>query len=147
MNESRTELILQTIVTTLDGLGKPAGLTVQRSRRQPVAPRELPLLSVLPGQEEAQRARPHKLCPLTDRWLTFKVRARVVGELAALDPFRQWILAALLANASLGGLALDLEEQGTEWEDIDASDADYAQADMSFRVRYTTSRNDLTRAA
>jgi hypothetical protein len=72
---------------------------------------------------------------------------RVAGNDAQLDPIRCWTLAALFTDPSLGGLALEIEERATEWQEADASESDYSQADYTFRVRYVTARGDLTRAA
>jgi hypothetical protein len=147
MADSRTELILQAVAAALDGAGKPAGLTVCYQRRQAVEPGELPILLIDPVREDPKRATESRFCKVTDRWLQFRVRCRAEGDFSALDPLRQWAVAALLSNPSLGGLALEMEEQPTEWEDADASDTDYFQADLLFRVRYTTARNNLTKQA
>jgi hypothetical protein len=147
MAESRTEQILQAIVAALDAVGGPAGVAVNRSRRQTVNRDELPMLSVYPLMEDVKRATENRRSPVTDRSLLFQVRCRAEGEDGALDPLRQWTVQTFHADPSLGGLALEMLEVSTEWAAADASDADYSVAEMSFRVRYATGRGDLTKQA
>lgn len=147
MAESRTEQILQAIVNALEGEGKPSGSTVNRSRRQAVNPDELPMFSVYPLREDKKRATENRRSPILDRRLLFRVRCRAQGQDEALDPLRQWAVAALATDLSLGGLALEVLEEEEEWAAADASDADYSVAEMSFSVRYQTARGDLTKAA
>jgi hypothetical protein len=145
MADSRTEQILQAIVAVLDAEEKPGGVTVNRSRRQAVKPEELPMLSVYPVQEDVTRARENRLSMVVNRHLLFQVRCRAIGEDEELDPLRQWTVEALHADPSLGGLALEVLEESTKWNAEDASDSDYSVADMEFRVRYVTARDDLTK--
>jgi hypothetical protein len=147
MAESRTEQILQAIVNALDGGGKPSGLTVNRSRRQAVNVDELPMLSVYPLREDKKRATENRRSPIMDRRLLFRVRCRAEGQDEALDPLRQWVISALGADLSLGGLAIEVAEEDEEWAAADASEGDYSVAEMTFSVRYQTARGDLTKAA
>jgi len=147
MADSRTEQILQAIVTALDADGKPAGVTVNRSRRQAVEASELPMFSVYPLREDIQRATENRRSPLVSRSLLFRIRCRAAGQDEALDPLRQWAVAALHGDPSLDGLALEILEDSTEWVPADASEGDYSIAEMNFNVRYTTARGDLTKAA
>jgi hypothetical protein len=48
-----------------------------------------------------------------------------------------------MADQSLGGLALEIMEESTDWDADDATDADYSVAAVDFVVRYTTSRSNL----
>lgn len=147
MSDSRTELILQAIVAALDGEGKPSGLTVNRSRRQAVPPADLPMISVYPLREEIKKPADNRRSPVKDRHLLVGLRCRAQGLDDAADPLRQWAVAALESDPSLGGLALDAAEESGEWAAADASDADFTVAEMSFSVRYITARADLTKAA
>lgn len=147
MADSRTEQILQAVVSILDGPDKPAGLTINRSRRQSLKPGDNPMISVYPLREETTKALPGRRAPVMDRRLFVGLRCRAQGTDETTDPFRQWAVAALNGNPSLNGLALEVGEEGTAWETADATDADYSIAEMSFSVRYTTARADLTKAA
>jgi hypothetical protein len=48
-----------------------------------------------------------------------------------------------MADQSLGGLALEIVEESTDWDADDATDADYSVAAVDFLVRYSTSRFSL----
>jgi len=147
MADSRTELIIQAIVAALDAGGKPSGSTVNRSRRQAVEPSELPMFSVYPMAEETKLARENRLSGVADRTLSVRIRCRAAGTDEQLDPLRQWVVAAMHTDPSLGGLAINTVEQSADWAAADASDADYSVCEMDFSVRYTTARADLTKAA
>jgi hypothetical protein len=147
MADSRTEKILQAIVAALDAAGKPSGSTVNRSRRQAVEPSELPMFSVYPKEEAVKLATESRRTGVADRALTVQVRCRAAGTDEQLDPLRQWVVAALAADLSLGGLAINVVEMGGPWDAADASDNDYSVCEMDFSVRYTTARANLTLAA
>lgn len=144
MADSFTERILQAVVTALDGVGKPAGLTVNRSRRQSIEKSQLPMISVYPIREDAQPATENaRRSPVMDRSLRVQVMCRIVGDDRANDLLRKWAVQSVMADPSLGGLALGITEESTDWDADDATDADYSVAAMDFLVRYTTSRYDL----
>jgi len=147
MADSRTELIIQAIVAALDAGGKPSGSTVNRSRRQSVEPAELPMFSVYPIREETKLAHENRRSGIADRTLSVRIRCRAAGADAALDPLRQWVVAAMHADLSLGGLAINVIEQSAEWAAAGESDGDYSVCEMDFSVRYTTARANLTLAA
>ncbi len=143
MADSYRERLLQAIVAALNGSGKPAGTTVNRSRRRPVELTELPMISVYPIREEKAVPGENRRSPIIERTLRVQVKSRVVGEDAALDPHGKWVVAALLADPSLGDLALDVAEDATDWDADDATDADYSVDATDFLVRYRTSRKNL----
>ncbi len=147
MADSRTEQIIQAIVTALDGEGKPAGVTVNRSRRQSVAPDELPMLSVYPVSEKVQTATENRRSPVVTRNFVARIRCRAAGLDDQLDPLRQLAVAALNANPSLGGLALGVFEEEATWAAADASDDDFSVCELDFRIWYATARGDLTKPA
>jgi len=142
--DSYTERILQAVVAALDGAGKPAGLTVNRSRRQSIEKNQLPMISVYPIREEAQPATENaRRSPVMERNLRVQVKCRIAGDDKANDPIRKWAVQSVMADPSLGGLALGITEESTDWDADDATDADYSVAAIDFLVRYTTSRYDL----
>ncbi len=143
MADSITELILQAVVTALDGAGKPAGVTVNRSRRQSLEKSQLPMISVYPIREEVTRATDNRRSPLVERRLRVQVKCRIVGDDQANDALRKWAVQSVMADQSLGGLALEIVEESTDWDADDATDADYSVAAVDFVVRYSTSRFNL----
>lgn len=143
MADSYTERVLQAVVTALDGAGKPAGLTVNRSRRQSIEKDQLPMISVYPIREEVTRATDNRRSPLVERNLRVQVKCRVVGDDKDNDALRKWAVQSVMTDQSLGGLALEIIEESTEWDADDATDADYGVAAVDFVVRYSTSRFNL----
>lgn len=143
MAVSYTERILQAVVAALNGANKPAGVTVNRSRRQSIEKSQLPMISVYPIREEVTRATDNRRSPLVERRVRVEVKCRVVGDDQANDALRKWAVQSVMADQSLGGLALEITEQSTDWDADDATDADYSVAAMEFVVRYSTSRFNL----
>jgi hypothetical protein len=141
--DSYTERVLQAVVAALDGASKPAGVTVNRSRRQSIEKSQLPMISVYPIREEVARATDHRRSPLVERKLRVQVKCRVVGEDWDNDALRKWAVQSLMADQSLGALALEIIEESTDWDADDATDADYSVAAVDFVVRYSTSRFNL----
>ena len=143
MADSYTERVLQAVVAALDGAGKPAGVTGNRSRRQSIEKSQLPMISVYPIREDVTRATDNRRSPLVERRLRVQVKCRVVGDDKDNDPVRKWAVQSVMADQSLGGLALEIMEESTDWDADDATDADYSVAAVDFVVRYTTSRSNL----
>jgi hypothetical protein len=130
-------------MAALDGAGKPAGLTVNRSRRQSIEKDQLPMISVYAIREEVTRATDNRRSPLVERNLRVQVKCRVVGDDKDNDVLRKWAVQSVMADQSLGGLALEIAEESTDWDPDDATDADYSVAAVDFVVRYSTSRFNL----
>lgn len=143
MAKTRGENIVLFLLDALQGVGKPPNLNVNRSRRRPVETDELPMVSIYAVREEVARATANRTSPTVDRTLRVQVRSRVKGQDDVLDPLRAWVVKAVMVDRSLGGLALGITEDSTDWETDDASDADYSVASMDFLVRYTTNAGDL----
>lgn len=83
---------------------------------------------------------------LVDRALTLRLVAVTRGEDAIDRADRAMVAAhaALLRDATLGGLSLLLHEVDCEWEAEDA-DAGAAALPARYQIRYRTFANDLTR--
>lgn len=141
---TKTELLMQAVVAALDGAGKPAGAVVDRNRRQPTAASELPRISVERLDEGVEKATASRSSPLVDRRLRIAVVSRIAGADAALDPFSQWAVQALMADQSLGGLAAGIDEQAVNWEYDEDSQVDYSVEARTFQIRYVTRAGDLT---
>ena len=101
------------------------------------------MVSIYAVREEVARATANRTSPTVDRTLRVQVRSRVKGQDDVLDPLRAWVVKAVMVDRSLGGLALGITEDSTDWETDDASDADYSIASVDFLIRYTTNAGDL----
>jgi hypothetical protein len=105
------------------------------------------MISVYPIGEEVTRATDNRRSPVVERRLRVEVKCRVVGDDQANDALRKWAVQSVMADQSLGGLALEIVEESTDWDADDATDADYSVAAVDFVVRYTTSRFNLENKA
>lgn len=136
-------------VNALDAAGKPPGLTVDRQRTRSLSASDLPAQVVYAVQEEVNTGPGFGAGPDRRRKAirTFRlcVEHRVDAENdapdAALDPLLSWAVQALCDDASLGGLADDLKEIGTTWDEAE-QDKVYASAKTFFEVRYFTNAAD-----
>jgi hypothetical protein len=139
---SRRSQILDAVVTALDAAGKPTGVTVSRTRANPLEDAELPAMVVARVQEIAPRgdgSRGYK----AKRVLTVRVECRVVaatdGETLedALDPLTSWAVVALMTDPTFGGLAVNTQETVTQWATADAH-AVHGAAAVDFEITYIT---------
>ncbi len=142
MADSIRERILAAMVAALNAAGKPAGLTVNRSRRQSIETVQLPMMSVYFAGQENSLPGENRRAPLMDRQMNVHVISRVIGADIALDPLYKWTVKALMTDQTLGGLALAITETSSEADTDDTSDADRTVETIVFRVRYITNRVD-----
>lgn len=140
--------ILDAIVSRLNGAGKPAALTVARFPVSNIEEASLPHVAVVPGRESVDRPSDKmRAYPVRERRLTVRVECRAKasgisqGPDEALDPLVAWTTKALLADATLGSLALECEESEISWQG-DESDHRFGLAIVSFVVRYKTNSQD-----
>lgn len=135
----RSQLV-DAVRAALDADGKPAGLTVV-SRTTPTAERDaLPRVVVSRVREENQKAFPTQLrSPLVDRHCHIRLDWWVGGDEPEddLEPLLAWGTAVMLADATWDSLAVDTNEDSTEW-DTDQSDENIGHAWMDFTIRYAT---------
>lgn len=136
------EQIVDVIVQKLDEAGKPSGLTVHRYRTRPIHRDALPAMVVYllrdPKDQTIRGA-----VPEAQRTLRVGVECRVEGEPidTQLDPLYVWAVRQLREDPTLGGLARDLQEAGTEW-DAGELDKAYGAAAAVFEITYRTHLND-----
>lgn len=141
--QSIREQIVQAVVAALVPVAGAAGATLSR---QPVVPTDrarLPALLVFPESETVRRANDR-----SERELLLRVVAVAAGsETEAPEPIADRLLtaahAALMADVSLGGLALALEETDAEWQQDDV-DMEVAAMPVRYRIAYRTLAHDLT---
>ncbi len=117
---------------------------MHRFRARPIGADQLPAQLVYvvnetvetgPGQARGPNAK-------AVRSLTLRVETRVdagssTAPDAALDAYLTWAVAQLCGDPTLGGYAIEISEQSTEWAATEA-DKVYAAAQTDFLIRYIT---------
>lgn len=138
---SLREQILEHVAAALraDGPGRPAGLTVHRSRHRPIDKDALPAQCVYLVREDVAPSPDGKAA----RELTFAVESRATGAVpdTALDELLTWAVRQLLADATVGGICWRIEEKSTEWDAV-AADKVLAAARTLFQASYHTLETD-----
>ena len=141
--QSIREQIIQTVVDRLTPVAAARGATI---RRQPTVPSDrshLPALLVFPDSEAVRRVNDR-----TERDLVIRLVALAVGTATeSPEPIADRLMtaahAALLADVTLGGLALGTAETDTDWQQDDA-DMDVAALPSRYCITYRTFVHDLT---
>lgn len=134
----------QTPATTVQNpVARPSNLSVNRERRRPVEVSELPLISIYPVREDVKRATENRRVQLVERDLEVHVLCRVGGNSSFNDPLRIWAVQQIMADQTLGGVAIEIQEESTDWNPDDDSSTDYDSADLKFRVRFQTNRTEM----
>jgi len=137
---SKREQILAAVVTALAGT-TGVGSRIFRSREDALDAAESPSLIVMPDSEEPQEL----TNGLVEAKLQFSVHvfARAVSAPdTTADATAESVHAKLLAAPTLGGLAIDLSEAGTEW-DFDQADQTSVIVRMRFVAWYRHARASL----
>jgi len=135
---SREEQILAHIATTLaatTGIG-----TVYRSRMEAFSRDEAPALVVEPL---GSRCQPYSTCKLdwsVDVAIVVHTRGPIPDQLA--DPIRVSAHALLMADRSLGGLAIDIMPTTSDPQ-LDKADLMSLWQVNTYQVRFRTLHNDL----
>lgn len=137
---SRREAVLQAVVAALNGAGKPADLTVHRSRHRPIDKDELPAQVVYLISETVPT---QYGVPLVDREVIVAVETRATGTPSdqALDEYLSWTVRALITDHTLGGAAMNVTEQETTWI-AEEMDKVYGAAQQRFAIVYRTRHDD-----
>lgn len=128
---TKRESILQYIVTALGAVSSITG--VYRSREDALAREEAPALVVLP-QREDPRALVHAYVE-KDLTVSVSVYTRGAAPDQAADPICQQVYALLLGNPTLGGLAIDVTDEGTTWQ-LDQADTTACWTELTLKVWY-----------
>jgi hypothetical protein len=139
VGEAISKHVAATLTTAL------SGVTVERFRLRPYEKAELPAVAVTPIREEQEYGPgPQRKASGVKRMFRFSVRASVPGDPPDedLDVLRGNIVAALMSDRSLGGLALGIGEAGTEWEAEAGSDFSFGVVTIHFDVLYSTRSDD-----
>ena len=139
MADTKRELILSRIKSNLDAI---TGATVYRSRVEPLARGEVPAVIVEPVNDQPNDTIVYNKIDWTMRVrVTTLVRAALPDD--SSDTYSQQVHLLLMADQSVGGYALDLTPDRTDFELYEA-DVPLGVISQDFLVKYRTSRTDLT---
>jgi hypothetical protein len=133
---SRREQILAAITTTLEAV--PGAVGVWRSRAEALMRDEAPAIVIAPARD--QPAVPRVSTRFIDHSFTLEVavnaRGLIPDQLA--DPLLVAIHALLMADRSVGGLAVDVRPGATSWQ-LDKADLTSCWAVQQWTIDYRTS--------
>ncbi len=138
---SKREQILEAIKTALTG-SATLGATVYRSRVTPLARGESPAVIVEPVRNDVEQ---NTSLPTLDHSMQVRVAVIVRGEIPdqLADPVINAAHSAIMADLTLGGLAIDVQPGETEFTMQDA-DQPVGVIFSIYIVRYRTSVGDLS---
>jgi hypothetical protein len=132
---------MQALFAALSGT-TGVGTRIYRSRVEPVARAESPALVLEPVSNTVEQ---NTCLPTLDHTLTVRVvvivRANVPDE--ASDPIVQSLHGKIVADLSLGGLAIDVQPGPTEFT-IEQADTPVGVIYCTYRILYRTSVGDLS---
>ena len=138
---TKRESIMQALFAALTGT-TGVGTRIYRSRVEPVARAESPALILEPGIDAVEQ---NTCLPTLDHTLTVRVvvivRANVPDQ--ASDPIVQSLHGKIMADLTLGGLAIDVQPGPTEFT-IEQADTAVGVIYCTYRVIYRTSVSDLS---
>lgn len=135
---SKREQIMQAIVTLLAGI--PGSTGVYRSREDAMTREESPCVVVRPDGEDVEEV----AIGLIDARLTVRVEvyARGAAPDSAADAVAEVAHSRLMSSPTLGGLAVDIIEDGTDF-DAEGADQDAGITSMRFIVWHRRGRASL----
>lgn len=138
---SRREQILTYLRTALVGTDG-VGTRIYRSRVEPIARAESPALIIEPLNDTPQQ---NTSLPTLDHTLTVRVviivRDTVPDQVA--DPIIVSLHAKLMADLTLGGLAIDIQPGPTDFT-LESADIPVGVIFCTYRILYRTKVDDLT---
>ena len=138
---TKREQVLEAIKTALTG-SATLGATVYRSRVTPLARGESPAVIVEPVRNDVEQ---NTSLPTLDHSMQVRVAVIVRGEIPdqLADPVINAAHSAIMADLTLGGLAIDVQPGETEFTMQDA-DQPVGVIFSIYIVRYRTSVGDLS---
>lgn len=138
---SLREQIVAAIAATLTGT--PAGSNVFRSRAIPIGRSLSPAIVVTPVSEATEA----QIGSRSDRRL--QVRVEVIARGAVPDSLADATCVSahskIMADTRLGGLCIDIEEAGAEW-DFDDADLDAVSVATTYAVVFRTQLRNIDQA-
>ena len=137
---TKRETILAAIRTALTGTTGVSS-RIYRSRVEPLARGESPAIVVEPVNDTAQQ---NTSLPTLDWSLTVRVAVIVRGAIPdqLADPIVESLHAKLMADLTLGGVAIDVQPQGVNFEMVEA-DQPAGVISCDYLIRYRTSVTNL----
>lgn len=138
---TKREQILSAIRTALVGT-TGVGTRIYRSRVEPVARAESPALIVEPVRNIVAQ---NTSLPTLDHTLTIRIVLIVRDNIPdqAADPTIESLHAKVMADLTLGGLALDIQPGPTEFT-LEQADTTVGVIFCTYNVLYRTKVDDLT---
>ncbi len=137
---TKREQILAAIRTALTGTAQ-VSTRIYRSRVEPMARQESPAIVVEPIEDVAQQ---NTSLPTLDWSLTVRiavvVRANIPDQ--AADQIVESLHSKLMADLTLGGLAMDIQPQRVEFQTVEA-DQPAGVVMCDYLVRYRSSVTNL----
>jgi hypothetical protein len=141
MADTRRELILARIKSNLDSA---TGVTVYRSRVEPLARGEVPAIIVEPVADQPSETNVYNKLLWTLRVrVAVLVRSGVPDD--ASDTFSQQVHNLIMNDATANGYALDITADRVEFSLYEA-DVPFGVVSMDYLVKYRSDRVDLTSA-
>ncbi len=138
------ERILLAVMAAVRPSVEALGATVHRSPAVAISRDQCPALVVFPETEAiTERANDRVSRELTVRLVALVRTAAPASPETEADRLLTAAHFALLADASLGGLALGIREQDLEWE-IEDADAVALALPARYAITYRTLANDLS---
>lgn len=136
MASIREQIILKIMEVLVD---TPAGQNVYRSLTIPIKKNASPAIIVL-SEKESQSP---EMGSISTRTLSVAINVIARGEIAdsQSDAALVDVHKKIMADTRLGGLALYIEEMGTDW-DIEDADSDAVVATINYDIVYRTALKD-----
>jgi hypothetical protein len=141
------EQIAEKVADLLSAPGGPTGVTVHRERTRPIEADKLPAILVYFEDDEPTPLMKQRFqAPLAERHLNLVTELRATPDAVsapdqAIDPLYLWVIAQLITNERLGGLAMGITEGPMKWTSKEA-DRVFAGAALHMVIHYRTSRTD-----
>ena len=138
---TRRESILTAIRTALTGTAQ-VDTRIYRSRVEPMARAESPAIVVEPISDQAEQ---NTSLPRLDWTLNVRVAIIVRGNIPdqLADPIVESMHSKLMADLSLGGLAMDIQPISVSFDVVEA-DQPAGVIACDYAVRYRTSVSNLS---
>ena len=151
MADTIREKIIQDRMDVLDEPAKPTGLTVHRYRSRPIQDDELEgagALVIYPIQDPRGDRTQGANGSAAKRRLRLRCEIRVKGAVPdrRSDKVYSWVVRQMLADTRCGGLARDVEEVGTQW-DQELMGSSLGALAVDFDIEYWTNLQDPEKTA
>ena len=140
MTTSRREQILAALYSELEGT-VDVGTRIYRSRVEAFSREEAPAIVIEPARDPARTYSNCKLDWTLDVLVAIYTRGSNADQLA--DPIAVDVHSRLMADRTIGGLAIDIVPIDTVWE-RDKGDLTSLWLVATYQVRYRTKDDDLT---